>query len=354
MLALVAASCGSEDAELTDRGQNEPVGSTSESSPFLVDRPPDGYRLVQAGRGTISQTWSSDSFGDDEPVTVLAPAGEGPGGPDEVRVSLTGFEGYQGGLAQASRGYLSDDRQDFQLDGRPAIYMPAHERRGQKEPADLVVEAGDDLAIRVSSEDGTRDELADIAREVRPQDDHLLAPLVPEPPGDLEVVGSADADVGTSMVGPPEPSSEHISAGRRAHSTVWARTQESGAWTVEGGTVTVTTLPGQALDLDAAEASLHRTHDPGELEVTGVDVDGRPGVALDQVDDSAWIHGLRAVVTATSGGDLLLVVAQGQDPPDVDELIDVAASVEPTDQESWEDLVLEARGGPGLHPDPGR
>lgn len=252
-LGALAAGCGSGDNDETTstaRGQNEPVGGTSESSPFRVGHEPAGYRLVQAGQGSYSQEWGEDSTGTDEPVTVLAPPGESPGGPGEVRVSVTGFSGYQGGLAQASRGYLDDQREDFELDGRPAIYMPAHEDDdGGPEPADLVAEVDDDLAVRVSAADASRDELAEIVDAVEPQDDHLLAPLVPDPPGDLQVVGSADADVAISLLASPYPSSESVPSSQRAHTAVWARGEESEAWSPDE-TMVVTTLPRTALDLD--------------------------------------------------------------------------------------------------------
>lgn len=69
--------------------------------------------------------------------------------------------------------------------------------------------------MRVSSADGTRDELAEVARLVRPGDDHLLAPRVPDPPGGLEAVCWADAEVGVSLVSAPQPSSEWLPAGER-------------------------------------------------------------------------------------------------------------------------------------------
>ncbi|HEY8546787.1 MAG TPA: hypothetical protein VIL36_17120 [Acidimicrobiales bacterium] len=334
-------------------GGGEPVGTSTASSPFTVTRPPAGYRLVQAGRGTVPQTWSSDSFGDDEPVTVLARPGADPAGPEVVRVSLTGFEGFEGGLAQASRGYTSEATEHFELDGSPAIYTPA--RPDEDKPADLVVVAGDDLAVRVRAQDATRDELVAIAREVHPREDHLLAPAVPDPPGDLEVLGWADADLALTLATSPTPSSASLPAGERAHTAVWARGAPGTAWTPEGGTVAVSTLPGQAADLDAVAASLHRHGHLGEPQVTSRAVDGRPGVVLETPGnpEADGYGALRAVVTSTAGGDLLVVVARGAERPPADELVAVAASVEPAGPEEWEATVLEAQGGPGLHPDDG-
>ncbi|MGH9209122.1 MAG: hypothetical protein ACRD2C_00400 [Acidimicrobiales bacterium] len=355
VLLLGTVACGSDDGdalEASGRGTDDPAGTTTESSPFTVAHEPEGFRLVQAGLGTISQTWSSDSFGDDEPITLLAPPGADPDGPDVVRVSLTGFEGFQGGLDQASAGYLDEDSEHFEIDGQPAIYSPGHDEDGEPVPADLVVVAGDDLAVRVSA-DATRDEMVEIARAVEPEPDHLLAPLVPDPPGDLEVVGSADADVAITLVSPPWPGSDSLPAGDRAHSAVWAVGEPGTAWSPDAGTVAVNTLPGQALDLDATAASLHRHTFWGELDVVAQEVDGRPGVVLEQSGDETGYGARRAVATATQEGDLLLVVAQGEALPSVDELVAVAASVEPSTPEQWDDLVLRAQGGPGLHPDEG-
>lgn len=350
-LALVAAGCGSGDAESGERGRGDggPAGATEGSSPFQVGHGPAGYRLVQAGRGTIEQTWSSDSVGTDEPVTVLAPGGEGPGRAGEMLVSATGFAGYEGGLAQASRSYGSDESEELELDGRRAIYMPRHAEGDRSEPADLVVEVGEDLAARVSSADATRDELVEVARRVRLPDDRLLAPQVPDPPAGLEVVGWADADVAVSLTGAPLSSSDSLPAGERAHTTVWARGEEPGPWSPDG-TVVVTTLPGSALDLDALEASLHRL--PFEPTVTQTAVDGRPGAVL-ELATSGPAGAVRAVVSSTPDGDLLLVVARGADPPAVDELLGVAASVERASPQQWEELVLAASDGPGLHADEG-
>lgn len=365
VIATLALACGGDGDGGGDGGGvsggaggrgvdgGEPVGTTTASSPFTVAHEPPGHRLVQAGRGTLTQTWSSDSFGDDEPVTVLAPPGAGPDGPEVVQVSSTGFEGFQGGLAQASAGYTGGESESFELDGRPAIYTPG--RPGEDAPADLVVVAGDDLAIRVQSREATRDELVAVARLVEPGDDHLLAPAVPDPPGDLEVLGWADADVAVTLATPPMPSSEALPSGERAHTAVWARGAPGSAWTPEDGTVTVSTLPGQALDLDAVAAGLHRHEYLGEPQVTSRAVDGRPGVVLELTGnpEADGYGALRAVLTSTPDGDLLVVVAHGAELVAADELVAVAASVGPATPEAWDATVLQARGGPGLHPDDG-
>jgi hypothetical protein len=97
-IGLVGVACGSDDGgtgggSATDERPRRTVGTTTSSSPFSVEHPPEGHQLVLAGKGDIRQTWSSDSSGDDEPVTVPAPLGAGPNGPDIVTVSLTGYAG---------------------------------------------------------------------------------------------------------------------------------------------------------------------------------------------------------------------------------------------------------------------
>ncbi|HEX2180591.1 MAG TPA: hypothetical protein VHL54_13960 [Actinomycetota bacterium] len=345
LLILAIAGCSGGG----DRSQNEPVGTTSESSPFRVGHEPEGYRMVQAGRGGITQTWGDDTAGNDEPVTVLAPAGEGPGGPGEVRVSTFGYEGLQGELAQGSQGYVIGNPEAFKLDGGDAFYSAPFEYGGRRRPADLVVDAGDGVGIRVESVEASRRELAGVAEKVQVPDDNWEAPVVADPPGDLEVVGSADADVKLSIKASPGPYTDFLPAGDRGHSAVWAQPITFGAWRAETGTVVVTTLPGRALDLDAAAASL-RGLDEREEEPTirRVDVAGRPGLVIDfeRGED-------RAVVSSTPGGDLLLVVAHGATMPTAEDLVAVAASVEPATAAEWEQMVVTARGGPGLAPDLG-
>jgi hypothetical protein len=350
VVLLVAAACGSGDGG--DAAVGEPVGVSDESSPFSLAHEPEGYRLVQAGPGGISPTWSSDSFGDDEPVTVLAPPGADPGGREVVQVSLTGFEGFQGGLDQAAAGYPAAGGEHFELDGHRAIYTPGHDADGPPVRADLVVVAGDDLAIRVAAYEATRDELVEVARQVEPQDDHLLAPLVPDPPDDLEVVGWADADVGVTLINGPLPGSDVLPAGARAHSAVWAVGQPGTPWSADAGTVAVSTLPGTALDLGALGDSLHTFDYQGKPQVVARELDGGPSAVLERPGSADWAP-FRAVATSTPSGDLLLVVAHGASQPSVDDLVAVAASVESATREEWDAFVERAGGGPGLHPDEG-
>jgi hypothetical protein len=248
-------------------------------------------------------------------------------------------------------GYgIGDPAPKFELDGKVAIYKAAHEANNQRVPAQLAVDFGDGVGVLVSGANAKRDELEDVARATRPQDDHLLAPVVDDPPGNLEVVGSADADVGFSLTVFPSPNSDFLPAGERGHTAAWARPKPGGAWFAEDGTVIVTTLPGLSLDLDAAVAStnsaVRRNHRP---EAKPIEVSGRAGLVM------TFANGKEdtVIVSSTEAGDLLLVNAHGPGRPSVDQLVAVAASVEPATQAEWEQFVTEVEGGPGLRPDAG-
>jgi hypothetical protein len=345
LLLLAATGCSDDQAtgssEPTDWAGHEPVGTTERSSPFRVGQLPNGYRLVDAGRGDHDQLWGSDSFGTEEPVTYLAPVDDGPGGDGEAQVRLTGYRGYQGGLGQASAGYLSDQAREFEVDGRPAIYTPPGVE-GEDAPADLVMAIGRDVAVRVSVADGTQDAMVEIARTVRAPTDHLRAPVVEDPPDGLDVVGAADADVMTALGGLYPPTYGELPGSPRAHVVVAAVTDSSGRWTQNSDNVTVTTLPGTALDLDAV-ASLDLGD--GDVETSERTLAGRRAVVVDLVAEPSE-DSLRAVLTSTADGDLLIVRAEGRDRPEVEELVAVAESVEPAHPADWRQFVASATTGP--------
>lgn len=357
-MGLVGVACGWDDSSgadgaTADRDGVPTAGTTTESSPFVVENPPAGYHLVVAGRGDVRQTWSSDSFGDDEPVTVLAPPGADvshPAAPGVVTVSLTGYAGFDRGLDQAVSGYPGARPEEFEIDGQRAIYTPPGASPAGPHRADLVVAVGEDLAVWVGSATGSREQLADVARRVRPQVDHLLAARIPDPPNGLEVAGSADADVAITLWARPEPGTDMVPAGTRAHAAVWVRLDASGAWTSRAPAITVSTLPGTAVSLDALAAALAARDYGRSATIRKASVRGIPGAVVDGGED---LIRFRALITSTPGGDALLVVASGGDLPDAQVLVDVAASVQRTTTEAWDALVVDARGGPGLRPDPG-
>lgn len=360
MLAIgfVSLACGSDETPTgkstgDDRAAMTAVGTTPESSPFVVENPPAGYQLVLAGRGDLTQTWSSDSVGDDEPVTVLAPPGADitdPAGPGVVTVSLTGYAGFQGGLDQAAVGYPAAQTEEFDIDGHRALYTSPDSSRVESHGADLVVAVGEDLAVRVGSATGSREQLADIARRVRPRANHLLAPEVPNPPQGLRVAGWADADVAVTLQAGVLPSTNMVPAGARAHAAVWAHLDPSGAWTTTSPTIVVSTPPGNSATLDALPAAVRALRYPAPT-MSEMALADRPALLLELAEDEEVRR--RALITSTADGDTLLVTASGGELPDTETLVEVATSVRRTTPEAWDAFVVEARGGPGLHADPG-
>lgn len=143
--------------------------------------------------GTAAGDWGSDSSGTVEPYSVLSPDGRADH-PDVVLVAITGFEGYEGGLAQASMGYLAEGRQDLRIDGADAVYAPAADDARGTRWADLVVVRGEDLAVRVSSPEASLEELAAVAARVGVPTDRTQAPVVPDPPTGFRLVGSVHVD----------------------------------------------------------------------------------------------------------------------------------------------------------------
>ncbi len=346
LLVAASAGCGGDDA---DPG-TERTGSTT-SSPFTVGAPPPGFELVTAGTGTQTQAWGDDSFGNDDPFTVLAPEGGDATSPDIVVVSITGFEGYQGGLGQASRGI---DGESFQVDGQPAIFVPTRTDKSYWHWADLVVQRGEDLAVRATARDATREELIEIARRVKPSADHLRAPQVPDPPNSLHVVGSVDAHVVVGFLPAVGAHSDQVPGTSAAH----------GVGFVNGTSViAVMTLPGRAAAIAALPgfaAFSQRDH----FEVRSLLINGRPGTVITSLHgdlDEGW--GDRSVLTTTEWGDIVMVSARSVplsrsgSPADNATtealLVELTSSVRRADAVAWERLVETALGGPGLQPDPG-
>jgi hypothetical protein len=328
---LAGAACGSDDG---NGAAALAAGTTTESSVFVVEEPPDGYRLVLTGRGDYPQTWSSDTQTDDQPVTVLAPPGEGAESPDAVTVSLSGYA-YEGdlGLHEVSAGHLGEP-EELEIDGKLALYTAPGTSITQGPDAELVVAVGEDVALKVRSATGTRDELTEVARRVDPQKSRLLAPVVSEPPDGLEVVGHADADVALTLEAVVAPASDVVPAGERAHTALWVRLDADGAWTYSSPTIAVSTLPGTSASLDGLAAAVR-----AKGWVTGVqklNVADRPAVVL---EFGRGGFSRRTLVTSTPAGDLLLVVAGGAYMPAAADLAAVAVSVRPASAEEWEALV---------------
>lgn len=382
-LWAVAMACGAgDDAGITGPGEGAESGS-SEATPFAVDAVPPGFRLEVAGRGTGIQEWGEDSTGTDEPFTVLAPPGAGAASEQAVVVSVTGYEGYQGGLGQASGGYGDGDVETFEVDGRPAIYAPASSDGfpGPLSWADLVVVRGDDLAVRVTAADARREELVDIAQRAVPEDDHARAPQVPDPPDGLEVVGSVDAGVTISLSPYVQPDSDHVPGLESAFAAGWLAGPAPAAGTgldpdvtvvAPGGTpagpaeavpsveppaeptsLTLVSYPGRTADLVALGGMLRIGHHQNAT-LTPLTVAGRPAVLV-ETDQPEYDYLSRTLLTHAAWGDLLMAGSGGPRAtvPTVDRLTALLASARPTSADEWDAFVVAATGGPGLNPDPG-
>ncbi len=183
MLIVVVVGVSGCTSDPTERVAPTTDSASTSSSPFTVGQVPPGYEFINAGMGTRVGEWGDDSTGTVEPYTVLAGDGRAIG-PDVVRVAITGYEDYQGALAQASLGYLSD-RRELEVGGAEAIYSPPSSDAGGERWADLVIVRGKDLAVRLSSPSASAAELTAVARQVVVPDDRTRAPRVPDPPAGL-------------------------------------------------------------------------------------------------------------------------------------------------------------------------
>lgn len=356
-LAVAAVACGDDSADDastqgTETGSTEvdDIAGDDTASPFVVGAVPEGLELAAAGEGTQQQDWGSDSFGTHEPFTVLGPE-DGRADDDLVVVSVTGFEGYQGGLAQASAGYL-DDPEQFELDGRDAIYSPADDERW----ADLVVDRGDDLAVRVTAPDTARDDLAAIAERVQPHVDYTRAPVVPEPPDGMAVIGSVDAGMVVSLYAYVDEQGG-VPGTDRAFGAGWTTgpppaPSDSGELPPDSTDLTVVSHPGDTADLDAL-AGLAPFGPYSDATVTSVTIDGRPAVLIEQITPSVYENESprtrRTVVTHAPWGDLLTAGASGDlhAVPTVDELVAALASTREATPEEWDAFVATASPSPG-------
>lgn len=316
--------------------------------PFTADAP-DGFKLVTAAPGGWRQTWGDDSAGNDSPFTVISD------GTRRVTLVATGFEGMQGRLEQAFVGY-SPGNEELTINGHSALYGPPLAEPGiAPVPARLIVEMGDDMAIGLSGAGITRDELVTLAGHATPAADNVGAPVVDGLPAPWKVLGSVDADVLGAIDG-------QFQAG-----TNYGPGPSSGlalGWTHESGRLSVVTLRGEAADLDAFGESVPLRDGMVALPHP-VTVDGRPGVVLEivgsretETDSPRWYRA--SLLTDDVSGALVVVSVSMPDQSVVAEadLIAVAESVREADQKAWDEtasrLKVEAAGGPGLHPDPGR
>jgi hypothetical protein len=331
IVAAAIAFTRVDEREPVTAGSSTASRSGAPSHAFVPGPAPEGFQLVTAGTGTAEPMWGEDSSGTDEPYTVLERDGA------VMSVSVSGFEGYQGGLNQASAGYIDESGpEELQVDGADALFAPADGDRW----ADLVVVRGDDLAVRVTAADATRDELVEMSRRTTPSDDRTRAPLV-DPPEGWRVVGSVHTDallalqarVNLSYDTYPGPEGAHVAG-----------------WLSGGVSIVAMILPAGAADLDALLADVPLPY-VDEVAAERVDVNGRPGIALESLDGNVR----RAVLTTDGTGAMVAIVVASTEemPPPVEALVELAGSLRPADGQEWEAFQVEAAGGPGLNPDPG-
>lgn len=354
LLLVVVAGCGSDPGPTSPGDATSDGGPSAGSSPFTVDDPPDRFAVATAGTGTAEPIWGQDCCGSDEPYTVLSPDGAADGD-DVVVVALTGYAAYQGGIDQAVTYYPPGGSvESFSHGGGDARYVPPGTEGDAPRWAEVVVAQTEDLAIRVTSPQGGREELLGVLDRVEVPTGHDDAPTIDAT--DLEVVGTVDTDGLLALQAGVRPDSGEVPGPGSAHSIGWTGAEQGGPQTdgeaIYDDQLTVSTLPGEALDL-AALAVGGWAHPSRVIEVHDVEAGGRPAMVLDDAPDELGYQE-RTVVLESGWGDVVVARSAGTSPATEEELLTLAASVEPADQATWDELVIEATGGPGLHPDEGR
>lgn len=338
VVAVVPAACSSGGSEAA------PPPSTRIASrpslPFAVADIPPGYEVSRVERGRQFVPWGDDSAGTAEPMTVLARDGHDAYDSERILVSVTGFRGNEGGLEQASAGYIAvQTREEFRVDGHRAIFVPAQRLSSGERlvRADLLVVRGHDLAVRVRAPGATRSELVGIARRVV-MAGRTRAPEVRDPPAGYHVLGSVDAAVPATlnaMTG-MMPFTTEVAFRTGAGNPVVHRMLLSSAST--GGLLAVVTYPATVASLDAIPG-LAFLYEPDMATTRPVPVGTRPGVLLEW-GDSGFGRG-RAVATQSAWGNLILVMTWGAR-PGADDLVGLAASVTPISEEAWSRQVPSA------------
>lgn len=317
-VAFALAAC-STSTRLT---VGEPLPADAPPSPSRLTAVPEGYELGLAGKGTDGPIWGSDWLGSDEPFVILER--------NElvVVVSALRYAGYEGGLHQASAAYL-EGPEEGEVGGRPALWAPG----------EVVVDAGGGVAFRVESATAERDVLAAVAERTAlvAGPDDTVRPVVDRPPAGLRLTAdvAVDAVVVRRAFVPDRPLDEVPGTSR----TFAVGYRGPGGWLVAFA------APGGADDVRGLVRGVAGS-------TVGVDVAGRPATV---VTESYGERVDRWLVTTGPAGDLVVVRVVGV--PEavlgVDDLVSVAAGIEPIDGPAWEAQVIEARGGLGLAPDPG-
>lgn len=343
-LGLIVGGCG-------DSVEVESPGTSS--SPIIAEVP-DDWQLVSARERTGRPTWGEDCCGSTEPYTIIQRLDDG----RTIKVSATGYAGYQGGLEQASGGYTGDIT-EFEVNGQRALLASG----GAPGLVELVVEVNDTTAIRVAGVDATRDELVETASSAAVGDDHRIAPRMERLPEGFELVGSVHTPAIESLLGDVVVESDVEGNDGRTHDLGW--TIGPANETPSQATVSLSALPANTIDLAALALGEDLPFDAdGRLDTDGAivkaertEVAGRPALVIERLGFEWWEQ--RTVITTSAWGDQLIAVgidnSETQDQlPSTDQLNEVIASAAVTDAETWGELVVEESDGPGLTPDVGQ
>lgn len=330
--AVVLAACGDPGQQ----GTPEPSAG-EQAHPFAVGEVAAHYELSVAGRGTDDQDWDAE-MGADVPYVVVDVDGR------TVVASVVPWEPMESSLQWAS-GSGDPEPETFVLeDGRPAAFGEGTDGGW----SDLVIEVGPTEALRIATENGTRDELVQMASHIDSDGNAATAPVVDDPPAGWQVLGSVQPDAlaalraqvfrrSNSMPGPPS-----------GYGIGWLdqRLPEQNS---SLSSLAVMVLPGDAAALEALAAPRPRyggTETPVRLEV-----EGRPAVLFD--GEARFGSGLRSLVTNSETGALVVVTAYGEGLPTEQELATLAGSVRPIDEREWEEFEVEVSGGADLVADRG-
>jgi hypothetical protein len=246
-------------------------------------------------------------------------------------VATKGYEDTQEGFAGASSGNDSpQDLDEVRVDGRTALFWPGEKPVGDPafggEPwrvwATLTVDEGGDLAVSVSGEGASREELEAVYAATVVGDDRGVAPSVASPPDGFQVVGSVDAlgpivdrSFNFGDAGPPGPVG--------AHSALWLRGDQE---------LSIITLPGRSVSLAAMDALGYPPNTTASLG----EVNGRPLLVAEVAAPNA---GMVRVYAESAWGDLVVITAFGmseQERPLIStELQALLATVEPAEDSAW-------------------
>jgi hypothetical protein len=299
-LALGAAACGIDTdvvaREAAEAAATAPVEETTTTeappeepepepvaSPFTAEAP-EGYEEVVVGAGEEAPG------ADDHAVTVLAP------GADPVDPGVVLVEAAPSGSDSAD----ADEPED--VDGWTSV-------------------AGD--GVRVWGAEADPDELEAVADAATAPEAPGTAPVVEDPPGDLEVVGRIGA-AGVVALRAALPGDDGPVPGPTS-------AQVTG-WAADDGSLVALTLPAGTLDpiAVAAEATAPRRTVDQEREaaVQGVFVGDATGVVTTTTDVATDEVVRRELAVATPWGDVLVLIARGDALLDAEALVAVAESID--------------------------